>query len=227
VQGVLELWVLSLRAYTVALKNLEGIQGTKKEEHLLAVLEGWGTLLRYACLLFETLLVEREFPVGHLRFRLRFPEKIPNHYARILFVSLPLLVSQILRQDLGSQKLAAQLKNEALANSPTTAFLQTGLYADMKLDHYIGQLKRLHDKLRDSPFFLEAMLVKLRDIYLRYDIGRDEQKGFRALVADVSADAKGLRGRDRLEHIGKFLSDLSKSEVVAKLRDDHRGSPIR
>jgi hypothetical protein len=46
VQGVLALWVLSLRAYTVALKNLEGIQATKKEEHLQAILEGWATLLR-------------------------------------------------------------------------------------------------------------------------------------------------------------------------------------
>jgi hypothetical protein len=221
VQGVLELWVMSLRAYTVALKNLEGIQATKKEEHLQVVLEGWGTLLRYACLLFEIFLLEREFLVGHLRFRLRFPEKVPNQLARLLFVSLPLLVSHILRQDLGSQKLAAQLKNDELAKTPTTAFLQTGLYADMKLNEYIGQLKRLHDKLRESPFFLEAMLVKLRDIYLRYDIGPLEQKGFRELVADLSADTNGLRGRQRTEHIRKYLKDLTRSEVVARFRDNN------
>jgi hypothetical protein len=65
------------------------------------------------------------------------------------------------------------------------------------------------------------MLVKLRDIYLRYDIGPLEQKGFRGLVADVSADAKGLRGWQRTEHIRKFLSDLTKSEVIAKFRDNN------
>ncbi|MGD1015669.1 MAG: metallophosphoesterase [Roseiarcus sp.] len=220
VQDVIEVWIMSLRAYTVALKNLEGIQGTKKEEHLREIFEGWATVLRYACLLFDSLIQDKELSVGNMQFTLAFPEKMENRFARTILVNLPLVVSQFLRGDLGSQKLAAQLKNDSIAISTAAAFLQTGLYADMKLPEYIGQLKRLIKKIGKSQFFREALLVKLRDIYLRYDIGPVEQKGFREVVAALSADLGGFTGQARADHIRKSLEDLRKTRLVKRVRDE-------
>jgi len=60
VLGILPQWILTLRAYTVALKNLENIPKRKKEEHLSRVLQGWSTLLLYACIAFKEVIERRE-----------------------------------------------------------------------------------------------------------------------------------------------------------------------
>ena len=182
---------MSLRAYTVALKNLEGIPRQSKEEHLQAVLEGWATLVRYTCLLFETLLGDEQIVVGPLKFQLKLPPEVKATVLRILFLNIPLLVSLLLRKDLGSQKLAVQLKENERAASMTVEFLQTGLYADMKLPEYLGQLSKLHKRVQSSRFFLEALLTKLRDIYLRFDVSPAEQERFRRLVLEIGADFQG------------------------------------
>ena len=215
---LLENWVLSLRCYSVALKNLEEIPGVEKERHLKAILEGWSTMLQYASLLFETLLSEREVTIGHFQFRLSIPENIKGRQVRTMFLSIPLLVSHVLRQSLGSQKLTAQLRRIDADVSRTVSFLGIGLYADMKLPGYVVRLKALVKSIYGSQFLQEALLVKLRDIYIRYGIGPSEQKAFREVIIELSADAKGLRGGDRAKHIAKYSANLDK-EALARLRD--------
>jgi hypothetical protein len=157
-------WVMSLRAYTVALKNLEGIPRESKEAHLQAVLEGWATMLRYACLFFETLLGERELDIGLLKYKLSLPNNVKSRLLRMLFLNIPLIISHLMRKDLGSPKLSVQLKKDEMADSMSVAFLQTGLYADLKLPEYLVQLERLRKRVEPSKLFLELLLVKLRDI---------------------------------------------------------------
>ena len=111
-------------------------------------------------------------------------------------------------------------KKDEMARSMTVAFLQTGLYADMKLPEYLDQLARLHKRVEPSKFFLEALLVKLRDIYVRFNIEADEHERFRKLVLEISADAKGLKGPARDEYIKKYAKDLDRREVLARLRDE-------
>lgn len=219
VLGLVENWILSLRAYTVALKNLEGLPHATKEHHLGIVLEGWATLLRYACLLFHDLIDERVISVGHFHFVLSLPDSIKASVLRRMFLNIPLIVSHFLRRDLGSQKLSMQLRNELNDASATVSFLRTGLYADMKLQEYLIQLDKLRKRLEGLPFLQESLVVKLRDLYIRYGVGAHEEPGFRQLVGALSADLKGLKARERSEHIERFLADLRKDAVVAKLRD--------
>jgi hypothetical protein len=219
VQGIVENWVLSLRAYTVALKNLEALPRDTKEHHLRVVLEGWATLLRYSCLLFHDLIDKRELSIGHFRFILSFPDSVKATILRRMFLNIPLIVSHFLRRDLGSQKLMVQLRNETGDSSATVTFLRTGLYADMKLNEFLIQLEKLRKRLEGLPFLQESLLVKLRDLYVRYSVGVSEERGFRQLVGTLSADLRGLKGRERSEHIQKYLEGLEKDAVVSKLRD--------
>jgi hypothetical protein len=220
VQGLVAHWVMSLRAYTVALKNLEGIPHKSKEQHLRAVLEGWATLVRYACLLFETLLGDEQVVVGPLKFQLNLPREVKSTVLRILFINIPLLISLLLRKDLGSQKLAVQLKKNELATSMTVEFLQTGLYADMKLPEYLSQLVKLHRRVQSSKFLLEALLVKLQDIYIRFDVGPTEQERFRKLVLEIGADSKGLKGAARDKYLKTHAEQLDKSTLLARIRSE-------
>lgn len=214
-----EKWLAALQAYTGALKNLENIPREKKEEHLEKILEGWSTLLRYICLMYKNALIDKKFVLGTREFKFEVPEHIVARKIRYFFLRLPTLVSGLLRTHLGTQKLELQLRRDYPKRSLTVAFLQTGLYADLQLTEYLNQLKSLHKRVSESPFFLEALLVKLRDFYLRFGVARYERVAFRRLIAEIRADVEGRKGRDRTEKIAMWMASLGRDEQVEKFRD--------
>jgi hypothetical protein len=99
--------------------------------------------------------------------------------------------------------------------------LQSGLYADLKLPEYLGRLKSLRDKAFDagSYLILEALLIKMRDIFFRLGLQESEQDGFVRMAAELSADINGFTGEERQREMDKFSGDLRKREQVNKLRD--------
>jgi 3',5'-cyclic AMP phosphodiesterase CpdA len=220
--GLIPHWIMALRAYSVALKNLENISRAKKEEHLQKILEGWATVMRYACIAFRDSIEAKGFEIGSLKFKIDLPKELDSRILRLLFLNIPLVVSHWLRRDLGTQKLSLQLKNGGLAKSIPEAFLQTGLYADLKLPEYLMQLRKLFTKSKDSQLFLEVLMVKLQDIYLRLGLDDTEQKAFLDLAADISADLKGLKGPARTAERSRYSESLKRREQVAKLRDGKR-----
>jgi hypothetical protein len=212
-------WFEALRAYTAALKNLENISREKKEEHLEKVLEGWSAHLTFICWLVKLALVDQKIVLGTLEFKFELPEHIDGQKLRLFFLRLPTETSGLLRKHLGSQKLELQLRRDNPKHSLAVAFLQTGLYADLKLREYLNQLESLRRRVSESSFFLEALLVKLRDIYLRFDVAPNERLAFRRLVAEIAADIDGHKGRIRSAEISKSMQSLKRVEQVARLRD--------
>jgi hypothetical protein len=212
-------WFGSLQAYTAALKNLENISREKKEEHLEKVLQGWSTQLRFMCLLLKQALIDQKIVLGDVEYKFKLPVHIDAQKLRFLFLRLPTLVSGLLRRHLGTEKLKLQLRRESPTHSIDVAFLRTGLYLDLKLTEYLNQLKALHRRLSESPFFLEALLVKLRDFYLRFGVAPSEKVAFRRLIAEIKADINGARGHERDDKISKWMADLNRDEQIQKLKD--------
>jgi hypothetical protein len=155
---------------------------------------------------------------GH-ELRGSLPAKFDARFLRMFFLTIPVLVSELLRRDLGSQKLFLQLKNDELAKSLSDTFLQASLYGDLKLPEYIGRLKSFRQKSRHSQIFQEILLLKMRTIFLRLGLQENEQLPFLALAAEISADIKGLEGDDRTKEIDRYTNDLRKLGRVNKLRD--------
>ena len=120
--GTLPLWILTLRAYTVSMKNLENIPKAKKEQHLRKILEGWSTVMLYACIVFKEITERRTLQVGPIKFTFDLPETLDARLLRILFVHIPIIISDLVRRDLGSQKLALQLRNDDLAKTLSSRF---------------------------------------------------------------------------------------------------------
>ena len=219
--ATLPLWVLTLRAYTVSLKNLENISKGKKEEHLQKILEGWSTVMLYACILFKEIIEKRKIQIGPMQFEIDLPEAIDVRLLRLMFVAIPVSITDLLRRDLGSQKLALQLRNSALPKTLSEHFLQTSVYADLKLDGYLKRLKAFKEMATDngSIIFLEFMLVKLRDIFLRLGLQHHEQDPFLRVAAELSAEIKGLSGDEKQREIDRYTNDLRRRDQVQRLRD--------
>jgi hypothetical protein len=220
VVGILPNWVLSLRAYTVALKNLENIPREKKEKHLSNILAGWSKLILYACIVFKNVIEKRRLEIGDMNFEIELPPKVDARLLRMFFLSIPVYISEVMRRDLGSQKLSLQLKNDGLAKSLSDSFLQTATYADLKLPEYINRLKTFQKKSKDSHIFLEILLLKMRSIFLRLGLQENEQLPFLAVAAEISADIKGLEGDDRTKEVDRYTNELRRLGRVNKLRDN-------
>ena len=222
VVGTIPLWILTLRAYTVSLKNLENIPKAKKEFHLQRILEGWSTVMLYACIIFKEVIENRNLQVGNVKFKFDIPDKADARLLRMIFLHIPVIISDWVRRDLGSQKLALQLRNDELAQSLSDSFLQTALYADLKLNEYLGRLKAFKERAAESESrsFLEFILIKMRDIYLRLGLQQDEQDGFLRVAAELSAEIKGLRGDEKLREIERYTTELRRRDQVQRLREN-------
>ncbi|WP_198164231.1 hypothetical protein, partial [Bradyrhizobium jicamae] len=203
-------------------KNLENISKEKKEEHLRKILEGWSTLTLYACIAFKEIIETRELRIGNMKLVVELPEKVDARTIRLIFLNIPVIVSEMVRRDLGSQKLTLQLKNDTLAQSLSDSFLQAALYADLKLPEYLGKLKAFRSKAdkHGSLIFQEILLMKMRLLFLRLGMTEEEQHPFLAIAAEIGADLKGLQGEERQREIDRYTNDLRKKEQVNKLRDN-------
>src|SRR5262249_66612 len=157
---------------------------------LRLVLQGWSTIILYASIVFKEVIDQRKIEIGNMKFTIELPDKIDARLLRLIFLSIPVAVSDILRRDLGSQKLAMQLRADSVAGTLSDAFLQTSLYADLKLPEYINRLKAFKRKAGEvsSHIFLEALLMKMHAIFLRLGIAPDEQDSFLHLASEISAD---------------------------------------
>jgi hypothetical protein len=220
--GTFPRWISTLRAYTVALKNLENIPKGKKEEHLRNVLEGWSKVILYGCVAFKEIIEVRELEMAGTKIKIELPDKVDARLIRSIFLSIPIAISELLRRDLGSQKLALQLRNDSLAATLSDHYLQTGLYADLKLPEYLGRLKafRKRAEKQASLIFLELLLLKMRRLFLRLGLEDDEQHGFLAIAGEISADLKGLSGEERQREIDRYTTELQKKDQVNRLRDN-------
>jgi len=222
VMGTIPQWIMTLRAYTVALKNLENIPREKKEFHVQRVLQGWSTVILYGCIAFKEIIEERAIHFGNAHLKIELPEKVDARLLRMIFLTIPVLISEMLRRDLGSQKLALQLKNDSLAPTLSDSFLQTALYADLKLPEYNNRLKAFRAKAdaHSSLIFQEILLIKMRTLFLRLGLQENEQYSFLSIAAEISADLKGLTGEEHQREIDRYTNDLRKRDQVNRLRDN-------
>lgn len=187
------LWILTLRAFTVSLKNLENLPKELKLQYLDEVLEGWSTLLRYACITFHETLEKGELKIGDVVCKLVVPENVNKRFLRLMFLGIPQVVGDYIRRDLGTEKLEQELKNVPGDRHITPSFLPTTLCAELKLPEYISELEKLRKRIRGSGFFSEALLLKLQEIYVRYGVDEKERPAFRKLAGEISADIQGLK----------------------------------
>jgi hypothetical protein len=113
------------------------------------------------------------------------------------------------------------LKNDSLVATLSDHFLQTGLYADLKLPEYLGRSKAFRKRAdkQASLIFQELLLLKMRMLFLRLGLEDDEQHGFLAIAAEISADLKGLSGEERQREIDRYTTELRKKDQVNRLRD--------
>ncbi len=222
VLGVLPQWILTLRAYTASLKNLENIPRAKKEEHLGRILRGWSTMVLYGCIVFKEAIEKRELTIGSIKFEIELPPKTDAKALRLIFLTIPVAISDLMRRDLGSQKLALQLRSDNVVSSLSDSFLQTSLYADLKLDEYIGRLKVFKGKAVEasSVVFLEALLLKMSSIFLRLGLRQGEQDAFLHVAGEISAEVKGLIGEERQREIDRYTIDLKRKDQVNRLREN-------
>ncbi len=215
-------WLATLRAYTVALKNLEEIGADKKSYHLRKILSAWGRVIGYVILILS-ISFEKEINVGGATISLgKIFGKSKSTMLRYFLVGTPGMISGFLRDFLATEKLRLMMAaNDPGGNeSATIRFLNEGLYLDLRLPEFLRRLDVLRRALEGRQFFSEALFVKLLDSYVRFPLREGVEDGeYRREMGELRADIMGLHGVDRQAFIGAQSQKYKKDRLISKLKE--------
>ena len=137
---------------------------------------------------------------------------------RTILTALPKFIGSYIRADLGSEKLELQLKSQELTSSGMEDLVRTGILSYLKLPDFMNMAKLFAKRWHKSEFLLHAMVLELRDVYLRYGFSDAESQQFRNLIGTIQADLKGLKGTDRDREISATLLQLRQAKIVGDMR---------
>jgi len=216
-------WFKTLRTYSIVLKNLEEIGADQKELHMAVIIEAWARAIVYLIVIVR-MVFDEGIEVGgvNINFNKVFGERKP-FVLRCLFISLPMIVSGYLRTDLGTEKLRKVLGNTDPAGNESVAirFLNEMLYLDLRLPDFMQRTKKFAGSIREKRYFVESLLVKLQDSYIRFPL-EDESSDveYRGLLAQLTVDASGKRGTERDKAISRRMQEMKKKQLVAKLKGE-------
>jgi hypothetical protein len=57
----------------------------------------------------------------------------------------------------------------------------------------------------------------MRNIYIRFCLTEEERGPFGRLVAEVTADAQGLKGKNRAKKISEIIQELNRERSIARM----------
>lgn len=207
-------WLFSLRVYSVCLKNLETIEKDHKEKHLAAVLDGWAAgvalAVRVAGVCFEGKTVD----FGGVKVGVELGRHVDGRVLRWFIANLPATISVFMKTELGTEKLSQQMKGLEGMQKPISDLLRVGLMADLKANEFLSQVKRFMTRVAKSQFLTEAMMWKLRDVYLRYGFSEVEGTAFTYVIAEADSNLKGLTGASRTKNISDIIQGIKRRRLL-------------
>jgi hypothetical protein len=214
-------WIMALRAYSYALKNLEFIDGPEKQRHLGIVLEGWAQALVFGIFMLRLLLEKSEIELSGTKFKFGFKlREEDTAIVRYFFLILPTFVSYYLRNDLGTEKLELALRANQGSNAISVEFMRTCLLLDLRLSDYEKSVSKFVKSVRKKPFFIEAMIVKLRDFYLRNSFSSHEDGVVRRLLQELFELLPSDDGSEKSSNIASAqLFGVRRKKIVQKIQD--------
>jgi len=215
-------WNVCLFLYSGVIRNSELVSDEKTREHLRAVLFGWGMFTFHSLLLVPNLARHREMVVNGVAYRVVVPGGMDEaEVARILFLSMPRSVSDLVKRSLATEKLEKQLKSDTITGEQEpkiVQFYKDVLFAELRLPGYLTKLDHLREILRGSEYLLEAYVWKLRYLLPRLQLSQDEDTKLRKIIASAKGSLSGVSAGKRRKVVSETYQRLEREKLVERLR---------
>ena len=85
---------------------------------------------------------------------------------------------------------------------------------DLRVEHFLEQIAGFFERHSRSEFMSEAMLIKLRDTYLRYGLKEKDSADLKKIIAEADADFRGLKGAERIKRISRMLETVERDRTL-------------
>lgn len=223
-------WMFCLILYSGVLKNSELVPDGPKRFHLRRILHAWSSVVAHSLILVPNLVRHRRVVVNGVSYEVVAPEDIGEaELARVLYLSMPRLLSEMVLKYLGTEKLSRQLEEPTLdeAEEPLIVrMLRQMLYTDLRLAGSGKMLWNLQEGLQKSPYLLEAFLWKLRYNLPRLPLSEGEAEEYRKLIPDTNVKCNLGTARTKMakEVKEKEYRRLRRKRLVSKLRAAGKGT---
>ncbi len=216
--------VLAVRLLSVVLKNLENVPRNLKDQPLKELVRTWGFFASIATYGLVILAQSgKSISVGDLEISLILPDKIDEDFIRRLASQIPVMVSDRVRIDLGTQKLSASL-GDIHSSELIDSFICETLLIDISGEEGIEATYNLAEKFSDSPFLSRVLYNQTLNRYVRIGSGskkhsREEDLHRRRLIGTLHANCLGLKGKERVAEIKRRTSQLELENNKRTYRD--------
>ncbi len=208
-------WIDGLRCLSVALKNLEEIDHDLKLSCLGKVLDEWGSLTEGALYVLGVGMSDGYVEVGDIRIRVDIGREIDGRVLRLLLTALPSWIGTHTISTLATPKLSNQLTAVAQRKNTSAELIRIILKVSLRTEGFDEDVRTFANAHKNSPFVLDSLMLALRDLHLRAGVN-DGERDLRQLIAEIDAQRRGLKGRERSDHIAKSLQASKKDRLVRR-----------
>lgn len=214
--------ILGLTLYSGLIRNLELVSNQSKRKHLDAALDAWGLFLMASLQIVPQLAKHRKLKVNGVLYEVL----VPHHFteaqtARTIYLAMPTSLAGLVWATLGTEKLELQLTQPSLDDAIEPGiinFIRGSLCADLKIGRWSGMMASFATRYRGSPYLLQVLLWKMRDLHVMGEVSSTESAAFKEVIADVVSTLRGGTHKERLRTKSDHLQKLTRDDYVRRLR---------
>lgn len=208
-------WLSSLALVSVALKNLENVPKSMKQQPLNEIIEAWGfaaAVATYGMVLFAK--DRKPVRIGDLYVTVVVPENVDSEFIRNLACHVPSIIFDYMKINIGTQKLE-KLLSDFEGEYLVDIFLVKSLIVDIKDRGGVEDLNDLVKKIENSQFLSRVLYIKMVNSYIRrgsfgQKLDRDNDVDRRKTIATLQANCQNLKGNDKEKFIANRVQELQK-----------------
>ncbi len=214
-------WLSSLILYSRVFRNMEFISAEEKSHHLKLLLKSWSKFMMVLIQLIPNLAKNGMFFLNGIKYEVLGAKDMNERaLSRYLLMSSPRIVSSHIFENLGTEKLAGTLEDDAsFSDEPAiSTFFRRWLYADLRMPEFIRVIGKTYEDLKKYTYLSEAFLWKVNFSYRRLYLEEHEDAAYRKVLAKILALRSGERGRALSDREAELLQKLERSRLVEVIR---------
>tara|TARA_E500000318_G_C3565160_1_gene215336 strand:- start:207 stop:3386 length:3180 start_codon:yes stop_codon:yes gene_type:complete len=203
-------------------KNLEEIPGEEKRYQLENVWSGWLIVMMQALLIVPDLAHKRRIRVNGVMYEINAPLGISvEELTRQISLGVPIGVTQLISEALGTEKLERQLieyKRQDVPEHLVFKFFRSSLVADLRLSQTANVINDALRSFEGSRYLSEVMLRKVALLRRLGKISEDAHKKMAGTIAESLARLGGHRGKELANKKRSILAKINKDGIILRMK---------
>ncbi len=210
-------WIAHLILLGGMLKHLELIPNEVKISVLNKVLDGWLHFTHYSLSAVAEIARHRRLTINNVTYKSTLPESLAEiDVARLLMTVMPVAVSKMAVQTMGTEKLSQQIRNGILEKngSPSDNLLRYSILVDVSLNSITELGEIVLEKVKGSNLLARAFSIKLHEMAIRYNLSGKQLEKCRLLTAEAALSVLNISKKQKVRQRNRIIEGIKRERLL-------------